>query len=55
MKEKIIDRLISIKSIVTLGVIGAFIYLSVTGKITPDQFIPIVTMIVTFYFAKKDE
>lgn len=60
MKEKIM-KLIDVKSLVTLSVIGVFeflvIYTTVTGKDVSDQmfllFSNAVTMILTFFFTKK--
>lgn len=50
MKEKIVNRLISIKSIVTLTLTFVFAYLSIVGTISGEQFLTIFTMIVSFYF-----
>ena len=52
MKE--IKKLIDLKTIITISITGALIYGFVVGKITPEQFMTIATMIFTFYFAKKD-
>ena len=53
MKE--IKKLIDLKTIITISITGALIYGFVVGKITPEQFMTIATMIFTFYFAKKDK
>ena len=50
---KKIAKLIDIKSIVTIVLLGVFSYLSIVGKITPDQFLPIWTMVVSFYFGTQ--
>lgn len=53
MKEKI-AKLIDLKSIITILMITALIAGWFKGMVTGEQFIPLVTMIITFYFAKKD-
>ena len=52
MKEKLIN-LIDVKSILTILLTLVFCYLSVIGKILPDQFITIFMMVVSFYFGVK--
>ena len=56
MKEKI-SKLIDLKSLVTLVFVGVtgFAFIKSGGTVTSEQFIPLVTMILTFYFAKKDK
>lgn len=61
MKETIVSkaiRLLCVKSLVTLALTAAFVYLAVVGKITPDMFMTIFTVVIAFYFgtqAKKNE
>lgn len=52
MKEllKRITNLLCIKSIVTLVLTAVFAYLSVTGYISPTEFVVIFTVIINFYF-----
>lgn len=50
-----IARLIDVKSIVTLGIVAAFVYLAVTEVVTSENFMQVVLVIITFYFAKKDK
>ena len=55
MKEKIISAVVSllkVKSIITLLSFGAFFYLSVTEKISVDNFMLILGMIATYFFNK---
>lgn len=52
---KQITKLVDVKSIVTLVLTCAFTYLSVIGKLSPEQFMTIFVMIMTFYFTKKDK
>jgi len=51
MKE--FKKLIDVKTIVTFAVIGVFVFLAVTDKLPVDQVMIIVTVIVTFFFAKS--
>jgi hypothetical protein len=55
MKEKIINRLLTVKSIVTLTLTAVFAFLSATGKIAPDAFQDIFYIIVAFYFGSSLE
>lgn len=52
MVEKL-KKLIDVKSIVTIILTAAFTFLSVTGQITPDQFITIFTVVIGFYFGTQ--
>ena len=54
MKEKF-AKLIDVKSIITLFVVGVFCFLAVMGRISEQQFMSITLMIITFYFTKKKE
>lgn len=54
MKEKI-TKLIDLKSIVTLALAITLIYGFVADKIDAKDFLVYVTMVFTFYFAKKDK
>lgn len=51
MKEKIINKLLSAKFLVTIILTIVFAVLSIVGGLT-TEFITIYTMIVTFYFSK---
>ena len=52
MKEKL-AKLVNVKSIVTLIICGVFAYLSIIGRIMPDQFLTIFTVIISFYFGTQ--
>ena len=55
MWEKFIERLsklFSIKSLITLGLTGLFIFLAAKGKI-PQEVMSIYTMIIGFYFGTQ--
>ncbi|MBR3978971.1 MAG: hypothetical protein IKJ94_05045 [Oscillospiraceae bacterium] len=54
MKQNLAN-LIKVKTIVTLAVTAVFAVLSLTGKITPDNVMVIVSMVVSFYFGTQHE
>ena len=54
MKEKL-EKLLSVKSIVTITLTLVFAILSVIGKISADQFLVIFTTIIAFYFGTQHE
>lgn len=43
------------RTIVTVVLTGVFSFLAVSGAITSDQYIPIYTMIVTFWFTSSSK
>lgn len=47
-------KLIDLKSIITLALTAALIWGFVVGKVDGKEFLMYVTMVLTFYFAKKD-
>lgn len=54
MKNKF-AKLIDVKSIITLVLTGVFSFLAVKGKITPELFMTVFTVIVSFYFGTQYE
>ena len=48
-------RLIDVKTIVTVSLTAAFVYLAIIGKIEPQIFMTIYTMIIGFYFGTQAE
>ena len=48
--KKRLSNLLCIKSIVTLVLTGVFAYLSITGFISPTEFVVIFTVVINFYF-----
>ena len=48
-------NLLTVKSLVTLLFCSAYVYLTVKGKIPPEQFSAIVTTVVGFYFGVQSE
>ena len=55
MKDKICDRLLSVKSIVTLARTGVFAALALRGTVDGGQFLTIFTVIISFYFGSQVE
>jgi len=47
--------LINVKTIVTFGVIGAFVTLAFRGEINANVMTQVVTMVVAFYFGTQHE
>lgn len=54
VKEKL-TKLINVKSVVTIILMGVFVYLSINDKITGDQFLVIFSTIIAFYFGTQAE
>lgn len=52
LRERI-AKLIDVKSLVTLILTGVFGFLSVTGKVSEQQFQTIYTVIIGFYFGTQ--
>lgn len=53
--ENVINRLITVKSIVTIAMTAVFCYLSAKGIISGEQFIMIFTTVIAFYFGTQAE
>jgi len=49
LRDSVVN-LLKIKSLVTLLLTAAFVYLSITGVVSGEQFIIIFTTVVVFYF-----
>jgi hypothetical protein len=58
MKSRL-DKLLSIKSLVTLAMTGVFCVLALKGALTGRDFLTVFTTVIAFYFgtqsAKKEE
>ena len=52
---KNIAALIKVKTIVTLVVISVFAYLALTGAITADNVMIVVSTVIAFYFGTQIE
>lgn len=48
-----IAKLIDVKSMSTLTMVGVFAFLSVTGEVTSEQFLTIFTTVIAFYFGTQ--
>lgn len=54
MKDRI-EKLLSVKSIVTLILTLVFAYLSVTGAISGQEFMTVFVVIISFYFGTQHQ
>lgn len=54
MKEKL-AKLIDVKSLVTLTLNGVFAYLAAVGRMQPEQFLTVFTVIIAFYFGTQTQ
>lgn len=52
---KNLAALIKVKTIVTLVVIAVFAYLALTGAITADNVMIVVSTVIAFYFGTQHE
>ena len=52
---KNLANLIKVKTIVTLSVMAVFFYLAVTGAITADNVMIVVSTVIAFYFGTQHE
>jgi hypothetical protein len=55
MKEKILNRLFTVKSIVTIILTLVFAYLAIVGQISTDKFQDIFYIVIAFYFGSSLE
>lgn len=53
--KSIVEKLITIKSIVTLALTGVFCYLAATGEISGSEFLTIFATVIAFYFGTQTE
>ena len=44
-----------VRPLVTLAFTSCFCYLAIMGTITPDVFVPTVTMVIGFWFRARDD
>lgn len=51
--KKRVANLLAVKSIVTLTLTVVFAVLSCTGKVTPEQFMTVFTVVIGFYFGTQ--
>ena len=48
-------KLIDVKTFVTFSLTAAFVYLAIIGKVDPQIFLTIYTMVISFYFGTQYE
>ena len=53
--KKRISKLVDLKSIISIIMVAAMVAGFFAEMVSAEQFVPLVTMIVTFYFAKQDK
>ena len=51
--KKIIQNLLKIKSVITLVILFVFVYCVLQRIISPENIMVIISMVITFYFAKN--
>ena len=54
MKNRI-DKLLTVKSIVTIALTAVFAVLALRGVISGEQFLTVFTVVVSFYFGTQAE
>ncbi len=54
MRERL-ERLLCVKSIVTLILAGTFVHLVIQGSIGGQEFMTVFTMVISFYFGSQIE
>ena len=52
---KNLANLVKVKTVVTMAVIAVFSYLALTGAITADNVMIVVTTVIAFYFGTQHE
>lgn len=50
-----LSRLLCVKSIVTLVMTATFAVLSLTGRVTEQQFMTVFTVVIAFYFGTQSQ
>lgn len=53
--QKRLTNLLTVKSLVTIILTTVFAWLSITGKVSADQFLTIFTVVIGFYFGTQAE
>lgn len=54
MKERL-NKLLTVKSLVTLVLTFVFAFLALTGRISGQEFLTIFTTVIAFYFGTQHE
>lgn len=55
MLQKVANRLLTVKSIVTISLTAVFAFLAITGEVAADAFQDIFYIIIAFYFGNSLE
>ncbi|MGL4107268.1 hypothetical protein [Clostridium sp. LP20] len=53
MKERLIRKLTSARFLMSIILTVVLSYMAIRGTITGEQFVPLVTMVIAFYFTKE--
>ena len=54
LKEKLV-KLLNVKTVIAIILTGIFGYMSIIGQITAEVFMPIFSMIISFYFSDDNK
>lgn len=55
LKQRILNNLLTVKSIITFALTGAFVYLTIIKEVKPELFMSVYTVVVGFYFGTQYE
>lgn len=55
IKQRILNNLLTVKSIITFALTGAFVYLTIIKEVKPELFMSVYTVVVGFYFGTQYE
>ena len=53
MSKKEVENLLTVKSLITILFVITYIIMTLRGLVQPDSFNNLLSIIITFYFAKK--
>lgn len=54
MKERL-NKLLTVKSVVTIVLTAVFAYLAIIGALSAEQFLTVFTVVISFYFGTQTE
>ena len=55
LKQRILNNLLTVKSIITFALTGAFVYLTIIKEVKPELFMSVYTTVIGFYFDTQYE
>lgn len=55
LKQRILNNLLTVKSIITFALTGAFVYLTIIKEVKPELFMSVYTTVIGFYFGIQYE